>query len=310
MGESLTGPGTSGDVGGASACRARVSCPGHRPVQRAREAMAPRGDSNFGGNGRIDRRRMKLRDRLLLFSTAQLLVFGALFALAYGTFERSIVPMFESLIAAKTERVARLVSGELDTVLGADDRTLLTRAVTDTVDDPDFAYLVVRDTHDGIVFSQGKPPSAALFSNAEQVALSDDGSVVAWASIRRDGQRLGSVAIAFSTARFDEIAVWAKRIAVCGTLAWLAARLYSILFARAFVTPIRSMMDFSRKVAGGALSERLATGASGELRELRDYLNQMTADLERREAERKAAATRAEEMQNELLSVSRMAGMA
>jgi signal transduction histidine kinase len=50
--------------------------------------------------------------------------------------------------------------------------------------------------------------------------------------------------------------------------------------------------------------------APGELRELRDYLNEMTADLERREAERALAASRAEEMQRELLSVSRMAGMA
>ncbi|HZJ63914.1 MAG TPA: ATP-binding protein [Kofleriaceae bacterium] len=253
---------------------------------------------------------MKLRDRLLLFSTAQLLVFGALFALAYGAFERSIVPMFESLIAAKTERVARMVSGELDTALGSDDRTVLARAVTGIVDDPDFAYLAVRDSHDGIVFSQGKPPRNALFDGTEQVAHTDDGRVLAWASIHRDGLRIGSVAVAFSTARFDAIAEWAKRIAVCVTLAWLAALIYSILFARTFVTPIRSMMDFSRKVAGGALSERLATEATGELRELRDYLNQMTADLERREAERKAAATRAEEMQNELLSVSRMAGMA
>jgi len=203
-----------------------------------------------------------------------------------------------------------MVSGELDTALGADDRTLLARAVTGIVDDPDFAYLAVRDSHDGIVFSQGKPPGNALFAGPEQVAHTDDGRVLAWASIHRDGLRIGSVAVAFSTARFDEIAAWAKRIAVCVTLAWLAALLYSILFARAFVTPIRSMMDFSRKVAGGALSERLATEATGELRELRDYLNQMTADLERREAERKAAATRAEEMQNELLSVSRMAGMA
>jgi C4-dicarboxylate-specific signal transduction histidine kinase len=83
-----------------------------------------------------------------------------------------------------------------------------------------------------------------------------------------------------------------------------------VRFARAFVSPIRAMMSFSRKVAGGTLSERLATEARGELGELRDYLNQMTADLERREAERKAAAAHAEEMQSELLSVSRMAGMA
>jgi signal transduction histidine kinase len=67
---------------------------------------------------------------------------------------------------------------------------------------------------------------------------------------------------------------------------------------------------FSRQVAGGALSERLAAGAPGELRELRDYLNQMTAELERREAERKQAAAQADKLQAELVAVSRTAGMA
>jgi signal transduction histidine kinase len=253
---------------------------------------------------------MKLRDRLLLFSTAQLLVFGALFALAYGAFERSILPMFESLMCSKTERVARMVSSELDVPLGADDRALLARTVTGIVDDPDFAYIAVRDAQDRVVFSQGKAPGNPLFGGTEHLPYSDAGNIHAWASVSLEGLRLGSVAIVFSTARFDEIAVWAQRIAVGVTLAWLAALIYSILFARTFVTPIRSMMDFSRKVAGGALSERLAMAASGELCELRDYLNQMTADLEHREAERKIAAARTEEMQNELLSVSRMAGMA
>jgi signal transduction histidine kinase len=253
---------------------------------------------------------MKLRDRLLLFSTAQLIVFGALFALAYGAFERTILPMFESLMCSKIERVARMVSGELDVPLGADDRALLARTVTDIVGDPDFAYIAVRDAHERMVYSQGKAPGDPLFGGTEYVAYVVDGNVHAWASVSLEGLPLGSVAIVFSTARFDDIAAWAKRLAIGVILAWLAALVYSILFARAFVTPIRSMMDFSRKVAGGTLSERLATDASGELRELRDYLNQMTAELEHRDAERKVAATRAEEMQSELLSVSRMAGMA
>jgi signal transduction histidine kinase len=253
---------------------------------------------------------MKLRDRLLLFSTAQLLVFGALFALAYGAFERSILPMFQNLMCTKTEQVARMVSSELVVPLGADDRALLARTVTGIVGDPDFAYLAVRDAHDRLVFNQGKPPRDALFGGTEYGAYAADGNVHAWATISLEGLQLGSVAIVFSTARFDALASWAEQIALAVTLAWLAALIYSIMFARTFVSPIRAMMDFSRKVAGGMLSERLAITASGELRELRDYMNQMTAELERREAERQIAAARAEQMQGELLSVSRMAGMA
>jgi signal transduction histidine kinase len=253
---------------------------------------------------------MKLRDRLLLFSTAQLLVFGALFALAYGAFERSILPMFESLLCSKTERVARMVSGELDVPLGADDRGLFPKTVADIVDDPEFAYIAVRDARDRLVFSQGKPPDDVLFGGTAYIAYAARGNVHAWAPVSLEGLRLGSVAVVFSTERFDELARWAERIAIGVTLVWVAALIYSILFARTLVSPIRAMMDFSRKVAGGSLSERLAAPAPGELRELRDYLNQMTADLEHREAERQLAASRAEAMQRELLSVSRMAGMA
>jgi signal transduction histidine kinase len=134
--------------------------------------------------------------------------------------------------------------------------------------------------------------------------------VRAWAPVSLEGLRLGSIEVGFTTARFDEISAWAQRIAVTVIIVWLAALLYSLSFARMLTSPIRAMMVFSRKVAGGELAERLQIAATGELAELRDYLNQMTADLERREAERQAASAHAEVMQRELLAVSRMAGMA
>jgi signal transduction histidine kinase len=253
---------------------------------------------------------MKMRDRLLVFSTAQLLVFGAVFALSYGAFERSVLPVFDSLLRGKTEHSARMIGGELDVPLGADDRALLARTVDDMARDADFAYLAVRDAHDRTVFTRGAAPRDPLFEGAELAARASDGGIHAWATVSLEGLKLGSVAIVFSTARLDELATWARRLAIAVLLLWLAALCDSFIFSRSFVSPIRAMMDFSRKVAGGALSERLSIKPPGELRELRDYLNQMTADLERREAERKASAAHAESMQRELLSVSRMAGMA
>ncbi len=253
---------------------------------------------------------MKLRDRLLLFSTVQLLVFGALFVVAYAAFERSVLPMFERLLCTKNEQVARMVSGELDVALGADDYDLLARTVSGVLGDPDFAYLMVRDAHDHVMFVRGRPSGGALFGGPDHHAAVAGGYISTWAPISLEGLKLGSVAVVFRTTRLDELASRAQRVALGVLVAWLAALAYSLVFARSFVSPIRAMMDFSRKVAGGAFAERLVTAAPGELRELRDYLNQMTADLERREAERKVAAAHAEEMQSELLSVSRMAGMA
>lgn len=252
---------------------------------------------------------MKLRDRLYLFGTAQLAVFGLLFALAYASFSHSVLPVFHSLLETKTEQVTKMIAAELDVPLGADDRALLARSLATVISDPDLAYLAVRDAHDQIVFAHGRA-ARELFTAAPRVAHDGDHSVRVWAPVSLEGLRLGSIEVGFTTARFDEISAWAQRIAVIVTIVWLSALLYSLSFARMLTSPIRAMMVFSRKVAGGELAERLQIDATGELRELRDYLNQMTADLERREAERQAAAQHAEGMQRELLAVSRMAGMA
>ncbi len=253
---------------------------------------------------------MKLRNRLLLFSTAQLFVFGTAFAVAYGALAHSVLPMFDRLLRDKTEQIARTLDDVLDVPLGADDKTLLAETVQRVVKDPDFAYLVVRDAHDQQVYVNGKPSAAALFSGREATAQVSAGEIHAWSHISIEGLQLGSVDVAFSTARLDALAAWVRRIATAVVVVWLAALGYSVAAAQAFASPIRAMMRFSRKVANGALAERLAIAAPGELGELRDYLNRMTAELEHREAERAANAARTEAMRSELLAVSRMAGMA
>jgi nitrogen fixation/metabolism regulation signal transduction histidine kinase len=115
---------------------------------------------------------------------------------------------------------------------------------------------------------------------------------------------------AVSTARIDTLDRWAQRIALGVIGIWLFVLVNSVAFARKFVSPIYAMMKFSRRVAGGALAERMTTFAPKKLDELREYLNQMTAELERRELERQVAQTKAAAMQRELLSLSRIAGMA
>lgn len=256
---------------------------------------------------------MKLRDRLLLFSTAQLLTFGAAFAIAYSAFSHSVLPLFAELVRAKTEQAVRTVAAEVDVPLAWGDHARLGSRVAPVVDDPDFVYLVIHDTQHRPVLIRGTAPSASsapLFDGAEASAVQSGTTVSAWQSISVEGDRLGSAAVVLSTARLASLAVWARRLGLGVALIWFAALIYSLRFAGSFFRPIRAMMDFSRKVAGGALSERLTIAAPGELRELRDYLNQMTADLGRREADRLAAADRTEAMRNELLTVSRMAGMA
>jgi signal transduction histidine kinase len=253
---------------------------------------------------------MKLRDRLLLFSTAQLVVFGALFAVAYGSFQHGMMPMLEGMLLAKSEGMVRGLGNALDVPLGAADHDLMELAVAHATADPDFASLAVRDVHDAVVLRHGAAPAEPAFTGAADVPHVAGGQIRAWTPIVFEGLKLGTVSLTLSTARYDAAGRWAERIAAGVMLIWVFALGYSLIFARSFVSPIRAMMVFCRKVAGGGLSERLAIAAPGELRELREHLNEMTADLERREIERKASAAHADNLQRELLVVTRMAGMA
>ena len=253
---------------------------------------------------------MRLRHRLFLFSTGQLVVFGALFAIALWSFERSVLPMFEGLLRDKSASVAHSLGGDLDISLAAEDRTLMAAALDRVEHDPDFSYVVVRDVHGTIVSSRGSAPHDDVFAGPSATSIVSADGVSTWASISIEGIRLGSVAVVFSTARFASLERWARRVAIGVGILWLAAIGYSIVFARSFVAPIRAMMDFTHGVAGGALSERLVITPPGELGDLRDYLNQMTADLEGRERARQIAATVAEDLQHELVTMSRVAGMA
>ncbi|MCX5745610.1 MAG: HAMP domain-containing protein, partial [Proteobacteria bacterium] len=253
---------------------------------------------------------MRLRHRLLLFSTAQLAVFGVLFALGFWAFERSVLPMFEELLRDRSQGVAHSASGDLDVALAAEDASLMAPQLDKIAHDPDFEYIVVRNVRGTIVASRGAAPDHDVFAGAPHKAVTGEEGIWTWAPISLEGLELGSVSVVFSTARLDALGRWAQRLGIGVTLLWLGALGYSISFARSFVSPIRAMMDFSRKVAGGALADRLAITPPGELGDLRDYLNQMTAELERREGARQVAAAETEAMQRELLTLSRMAGMA
>ncbi|HET9992247.1 MAG TPA: ATP-binding protein [Kofleriaceae bacterium] len=237
-------------------------------------------------------------------------MFGAAFTIVYVSFKSTVLPMFAGLLDAKTSSLVSSAATELDVGLGTADRAMLDKAAASVQKHSDFAAIVVRDAHDRIVLVRGDVPDHGLFLGAPYMSYEHGRQISAWAPVTLEGLKLGSVAVVLSTARLDTLDRWAQRLAFGVIAMWLFVLINSVAFARKFVAPIYSMMEFTRKVAGGALAERMTTRAPGELDDLREYLNQMTADLEYRELERQGAQAKAVEMQRELLSLSRMAGMA
>jgi signal transduction histidine kinase len=252
---------------------------------------------------------MKLRDRLFVFSAAQLVVFGALFAAGYLALHDTVLPMLSEHLYDKTRTRLEAAASQLDLPLAADDRKLVAPIVGSIERDPDFAYVEIRDARQIVVYSAGALPSDA-FDGPPRTVADHEGNVRGWAEISLEGVKLGTVAIAYDTGRIERILAWVRLFTILIATVWLAAVIYSIAVARSFAAPIRAMMQYSRKVAAGDFSNTLDVKAGGELRELVVYLNAMTRELASREQEREVAAARTEAMQRELLSVSRMAGMA
>ena len=252
---------------------------------------------------------MKLRDRLVLFSTMQLVLFGGLFAIAYWQFAERILPTMEQSLTDKTAGTSLAIARDIDVALATEDDKLAAQAVEPYLRDPDFSYLALRTTDGRLLFERGDA-SAHTFQGEARIARRQGASIETWVPVAIEGVKLGTVSLALSRSRVDRIETWAARGAMVAGLIWLIALAYSIWFARSFVTPIGAMMKFSRKVATGAVSQRLPVTATDELGGLQADLNSMASELEQRERERRRQAQEALELQTALVTVSRIAGRA
>ena len=63
--------------------------------------------------------------------------------------------------------------------------------------------------------------------------------------------KLGSVGVAFGKARIRTVSRWMAVLGIAAAAAIAFAVVFSLRFSRSFVSPIKEVMDFSRKVATG-----------------------------------------------------------
>jgi len=252
---------------------------------------------------------MRLRRRMITASAIQLLALGLLLACAYLGVQRWIVPTLHDYLRVKTLDAANFLRMELDVPLAAEDPAMVREVVERLIADPDLAFIDIHAADGHEVLHHG----VRIVGHTEGEPLTPHaipGGLATWAEVSLEGVVLGRVEVGYSTARVDRVGTWARGFAAVAALVWIAAFAYTLRFSRDFVEPIRRMMRFSGKVAGGCFTEQLDGPDTGELGELKTHLNQMSRDLDSREQERQRSTARAEEMREELLTVSRMAGMA
>src|SRR6202012_2375269 len=108
-------------------------------------------------------------------------------------------------LRSKAETTARALSTELDVAVGADDRKLVERVVSESVDAQDLAYIEVRDATGVVLYRDRTPVDASPTTGAPRVAH-DDGDVIrAWMPIELEGVALGTVTVGVDPARIDAI---------------------------------------------------------------------------------------------------------
>jgi signal transduction histidine kinase len=259
---------------------------------------------------------LTLRGRLLVFVLSLIAVFGALCLSAGLLLHSKMVPILDQYLERKAQATVLALAGSLDGALGHGDSAAASAAISSLASDPDLGRIEVRDTSGAILASIGDDEPIDV-SRFDRRRVTDTGhELVSWAVVKFEGVPLGTVAVAFSKARQTSISIWMMAAAITVVAATLISLLIAFRFSRSFVRPIQAMMQFSRRVKEGGLSERVEGSATGELSILAGDLNAMATAIESRDAalahrgrELEQSLVQLREAQDELLQSTRLASV-
>lgn len=261
---------------------------------------------------------MKLQHKLLAFSLGQIVVFGALFIVA-GAFMRAVVlPRLHQELLEKTASAVRSMVEDVEVPLATSDEKAVERGVERHAAKADFLGLLVVNDRGREVFRIGEAIDLpALWARVAALRVDEaPDRVAAWAPVSFEGVALGSVAVAFGKARLNAVRRGMVLLAALIALVLFAAIGLSLKFSSDFVSPIRTMMEFSRQVAAGKFGERIEEPADAELRGLQRHLNEMTEalalrdqSLAQRQAELVASMEQLRRAQEELMHSTRLAAV-
>lgn len=126
----------------------------------------------------------------------------------------------------------------------------------------------------------GDELAEALARSGEPIVLEIDDAAQVVTPIRRGDELAGGLAITFSTESFDQsLAAARQRNALLGSIFVAVALLASIVLARRWMQPIRSLTIATERVAQGELDQALPVSSNDELGLLAAAFNTMTRRL-------------------------------
>jgi len=247
---------------------------------------------------------MTLRGRLLTYSLVQVGALGSLFLVSGIFIQGRVMPMLDDYLHRRTERAAIGLATRLEAPLAVRDQQVAAAKLSYLVDDPDLVTVEVRDSSGSLIAALGEHTPSTR-TGPPRIGLHDSGDIlVASRLVELGGHHLGSVTVSFSKAREKSILHWMMALGAAVVCACLVAIAVAFRFSRAFVAPIRRMIQFSRRVKEGGLSERVTISPrDGELAQLGADLNTMAEALETRDA---VLAARSGELEESLARKQQM----
>lgn len=183
-----------------------------------------------------------LRLKLLLSLFVGLLVIGLSGLVVYlvsGIFAR-LTPSMEADLAWKARRGARELAQTADLALAAGDPALVTKAFGDYRNDPAVKALVAQDTQRRVLGAFGKlpAPAGAMFAGEAGAVRAVGETLVSWATAEIEGNVVGRVAVAISTARLEEGQKLRRHLLGIAAGGCVLALVLSLLFVHFYLVPL------------------------------------------------------------------------
>lgn len=241
---------------------------------------------------------MTLRRRLLTYSLVQVAALGLL-SIGAGLFVRAKVrPIAGEHLGQKTEAAILRLADRVEVPLASGDGQAIAAALEEMRGDADLVHVEVRDRTGEVLAAVGRAPARRPAVGVGPRAQDLGDSLGAATRLEIEGYELGAVEVSFSKARERSLVAWMLILAGVVVLASLVSVVIAVRFSRAFISPIQRMIQFSRRLKEGGLSERVSSSArEGELALLAEDLNAMAEALQARDA---ALAQRGRELEESL----------
>jgi signal transduction histidine kinase len=241
---------------------------------------------------------MTLRRRLLTYSLVQVGALGLL-SIGAGLFVSAKVrPIVDEHLGLKTEAAILGLADRVEVPLAGGETEEIADALEELGRDPDLVHVEVRDRHGVVLAAVGPAPARHPAVGVGPRAQDLGDALGAAVGLEIEGYQVGTVEVVFSKARERSLVAWMLILAGVVVLASLVSVVIAVRFSRAFIDPIQRMIQFSRRLKDGGLSERVASSArEGELARLAEDLNAMAEALQARDA---ALAQRGRELEESL----------